>query len=313
MANIWHMTVAISLSWGASSVRLKAFWKSCTMTVLSRLPAQGHTSPGLFPRTVALTDPVGPSFVCRYSDSFFLLFFFTGIWAPNKKQCQQKQSGALLKFRRAFFQSLKGKQFQNSLDTSLCLCCLKPASAPDLLLISERVHAPINMFKVSKLCCQHSGSPWLTCCYGDRHNCPHGLSAGYQYNMPMGWPGTARPPHDSSSWCNRLDNCVCSHGQPTLQSNPAENSAASSFWYLWLIRGWEAFQDEWTHWRVWDLPRPEIEQWGQVRTLPVDSVTSVHWLGRDHGVETSGEGSFVMEDAGGCPRGCGCRGLSSYP
>lgn len=57
--------------------------------------------------------------------------------------------------------------------------------------------------------CQCSGSPQLTCCYGDRHNCPHGLSAGYHYNMPMDWPGTALPPHDSSPWCNCLDNsCV---------------------------------------------------------------------------------------------------------
>lgn len=37
---------------------------------------------------------------------------------------------------------------------------------------------------------------------------------------------------DATAWII----CVCSHGQPTLQSNPTKNSAAS-FWYLWLIRG----------------------------------------------------------------------------
>lgn len=162
----------------------------------------------------------------------------------------------------AFFQSLKVKQSQNSLDTSLCSCCATSASTSDLLLISELVRAPINLFKASKLCRQHSGSPQLTCCYGDRHNCPHGLSAGYQYHLPMGWPGTARPPHDSPPWCNGLDNLCVHMVKPTLQSNPTENSAAS-FWYLWLIRGWEAFRDDWNHWHVWDPLHPEIEMRGQ--------------------------------------------------
>lgn len=99
----------------------------------------------------------------------------------------------------------------------LLFTSLKPP-VPVFIWVVERWPSPLtfcwslSMYILRSTClrspnsCQHSRSPQLTCCYGDRHNCPHGLSAGYQYNMPMGWPGTALLPHDSSPWCNCLDN-----------------------------------------------------------------------------------------------------------